>query len=682
MHAVKIFSHPLARGLRLGAGCAVLFGLAGSDADVRASDTFFADIPPVLTASRLAQSPLDAPAPVTVIDREMIAASGFNEIHDLLRLVPGFLVADNADSAPAVASHGLGDAYARRIKVMIDGRTINSPLWGNVIWDNLPLRVDDIDRIEVVRGPNGAAYGVNAFQGVVNIITRAPTTESGHTLITRIGRNGFYDHGVRLNGTGEGAFDWRLSASRRAETSFEPYYQAKNRIWHSSESLTRSTANFSSTLQLSATDELSLQLGFSEGPTQRGAEAYSDYPPHTERDRALHLHLGWQRRIDADSGLSLQYSQQREQASGTWPVTQRYQDLVATFPSSRDSEVRRHDLELQYDTRLGERLTAMLGLGVRTEHARSMALFGTGRWLDDTHGQVFGSVSWKPLDALTVGLGGTLEYHDYSGQLFSPRLALNHALGADAALRFSTGTAYRAPSLMESRAFQTDRQDGVIRRIHYRVFDPLESERMRFVDLGYVAQLRSLGVMLDARLFREHYRRFIDDKSCWAHTCPRPEPADYLPIDPGKKSFYFFNANDFRMTGAEFTLDWRREGWGRAVLSQAFIRIDGGEPYSDRDIPESAPDSMTSLLLIKELPGRWQASLGYYHNARYYWMNGGDIVPSSDRVDLRLARRFGAPGSDNEFSISALSVKGRYVDFHEGKFRHEPQLFATLRIGW
>ena len=87
MHAVKIFSHPLARGLRLGAGCAVLFGLAGSDADVRASDTFFADIPPVLTASRLAQSPLDAPAPVTVIDREMIAASGFNEIHDLLRQI-------------------------------------------------------------------------------------------------------------------------------------------------------------------------------------------------------------------------------------------------------------------------------------------------------------------------------------------------------------------------------------------------------------------------------------------------------------------------------------------------------------------------------------------------------------------------------------------------------------------
>ena len=129
---------------------------------VRASGPFFDEIPLVLTASRLAQSPLDAPAPVTIIDREMIAASGFTEIHDLLRLAPGFLVADIADSQPSVARHGLGDAYDRRIKVMIDGRTINSPLWGDTRWDSLPLRVDDIERIEVVRGPNGAAYGVNA----------------------------------------------------------------------------------------------------------------------------------------------------------------------------------------------------------------------------------------------------------------------------------------------------------------------------------------------------------------------------------------------------------------------------------------------------------------------------------------------------------------------------------------
>lgn len=675
------------RSLASRTGPLVLLGLLALDARAERgeADPFFGEIPMVLTASRLAQSPLDAPAPVTVIDREMIVASGFNEIHDLLRLAPGFLVADHPDGPPAVASHGLGDAHARRIKVMVDGRTINSPLWGNVIWDNLPLRVDDVERIEVVRGPNGAAYGVNAFQGVVNIITRAPSTESGRAIVVRAGRNGFRDYGVRLNGAGGGAFDWRLSASRRELTSFEPHYRARLGDWHSSESLTRNTAHFSSVLQLSAADELSLQVGVSEGSSQRGAEAYPDYPPHAEDDRALHLQAGWRRQVDAESVLRLQYFHQGERARGTWPVTQQHPTdpaVVVRFPASRDSEARRHDLELQYDTRLGRRLTGMLGIGVRSEHARSTHLFGTGQWLDSTHGQVFGSLTWSPLEPLKIDLGGTLEHHDYSGSLFSPRLAINYALDADSALRLSTGTAYRAPSLMESRAFQTDREGDTIRRIGFRVFDPLQSERMRFVDLGYVAQLRPLGLNFDARVFREHYRRFIDDKSCVFGECPRAEPADYVPIDPGKKSFYFLNANDFRMTGAEFTVDWRKPGWGRAILSQAFIQIDRGEPYSDKDIPRSAPHSTTALLLIKDFPGRWQASLGYYHNGLYYWMNGGDIVPRTDRFDLRIARRFGPPGSDNEVSLTALSLKGRYADFHEDKFRREPDLYLGVRIGW
>jgi len=145
----------------------------------QAAELFFEDIPIVLTASRIAQSPLDAPVAVSVIDREMIRASGFTEIHDLLRLVPGFLVADWPEGSPVVARHGLGDAYDRRIKVMVDGRTVNRPLSGDTAWLDLPVRVDDIERVEVVRGANGAAYGVNAFDGVINIITRSPATEDG-----------------------------------------------------------------------------------------------------------------------------------------------------------------------------------------------------------------------------------------------------------------------------------------------------------------------------------------------------------------------------------------------------------------------------------------------------------------------------------------------------------------------
>lgn len=161
MRAYRLPGEVCVNAVRVLAALAVALPLAVQ----ASSDPFFDDIPLVLTATRLAQSPLDAPAAVTVIDREMIEASGFTRIYDLLRLVPGYLVSDIADSSPSVASHGLGDAYDRRIKVMIDGRTINSPLWGDTKWDNLPLRIDDIERLEVVRGPNGAAYGAMPTRG-------------------------------------------------------------------------------------------------------------------------------------------------------------------------------------------------------------------------------------------------------------------------------------------------------------------------------------------------------------------------------------------------------------------------------------------------------------------------------------------------------------------------------------
>lgn len=685
-----------AAGLRL----AAVLCLIGPGAAVAAADLFFNDIPLVLTASRLARSPLDAPAPITVIDRELIAASGFTEIHDLLRLVPGFLVADWPDGAPVVANHGLGDAFDRRIKVMIDGRTINSPLWGDTKWQDLPIRVDDIERLEVVRGPNGAAYGVNAFQGVVNIITRAPATEDGITLIARAGRNGFYDHGVRINGEAGTPLDWRLSASRRSAVNFEPHREDRGPL-HPGERVTYNVANFNAVSQLSARDELRLHLGASAGTSARGSpdrDSYPDHPPHDERERSLYLQLGWLRTIDVDSSLNLQYHHQQERTRGRWVIRATIGDALLSVPTNRDSDAHRDDLELQFNTRLSATATAMLGAGLRAEVAESLRLFGSTRPKHATHAQLFGSVTWQPLPPLTFDVGGTLERHDYSGSLFSPRLAANYALGADAAVRLSTGIAYRAPSLMESRAFETIREGDTIRRILYRALAPLEAERMRFVDLGYVAHFRGLGLSLDARAFHESYTRFIDDKSCRTYpadyafatlsaqqqgvVCSRAEPANFVPLEDGQKAFYFLNSGAFIMNGAEFTADWRREGWGRIVASQAFIAIRARGALSDRDIVRSAPRAMTSLLLIKELRRRWRASLGYYHNDRFHWMNDGDRVPRRDRFDLKLARSFGARGADNEFAVTAQSVKGAYPEFHESKYRQEPRLFASVRVSW
>lgn len=667
-----------------------------------AGNVFFDEIPIVLTASRLAQSPLDAPAAVTIIDREMIVASGFTEIHDLLRLVPGFLVAQWPEGSPAVANHGLGDAYNGRVKVMIDGRTVNSPLRGNTNWRDLPIRVDDVERLEVVRGPNGAAYGANAFQGVVNIITRAPSTEDGVTLIARLGSNGFHDYGFRISGDAQGPVDWRLSGSRRAARTFRALVEDEGTI-NPQERFGRTAVNLNAAAQLSPGDELRLHLGMSEGTDERGTPQSAVNPIEDETSRANYLHLAWTRSFSAESEFTLQYYHQDEQIRPSrFVVAELGGRRIWTGRVDTDVDTTRDDLELQYSARLAPAWQMMIGAGVRQETVHAPHYFNTGT-LRAVHGQVFGSLSWQPVEWLKVNAGGTFEEHDYSGEIFSPRLAANIALSPQSSVRVSTGVAYRAPTFMQSEAEQVFREDGVIRAIGQRATQQVAPERVHYLELGYVAVLSELGLNLDARVFRERYERYLDERTCWNPiigpdgavkqpdsgilrnpACLAHPPRGYVPArqTTQQRSSEFLNSGDFVMDGAEFSVDWRRPGWGRIVLSQAFIEIDAGKGVLDADIEVSAPQAVTSLLLIKDLPGRWRASVAYYHNEKMMWLNQGDVVPPRDRVDLRIAHSFGPTRSDNEFAITAQSVGGRYPEFHEGKYRAEPQLFASLRLSW
>ncbi|MDX5364245.1 MAG: TonB-dependent receptor, partial [Pseudazoarcus pumilus] len=102
----------------------------------------------------------------------------------------------------------------------------------------------------------------------------------------------------------------------------------------------------------------------------------------------------------------------------------------------------------------------------------------------------------------------------------------------------------------------------------------------------------------------------------------------------------------------------------------------------EEQVNVSAPYSSTSLLLIKDLPGRWRASLGYYHQHAVTWLNDGGELDKRDRFDLKLARAFGAPGSDNEVAITFQSLGGSYPEFDGEKFRHEPRVFVSLRATW
>ena len=153
--------------------------------ELPSEEDYLGEVPVVLSVTRLKQPRADAPASITIIDRKMIEASGAQEIPDLLRLVPGFQVGHLSDGRVTVTYHGLSDSFARRMQVLVDGRSVYSPVFGGINWPDLPLALEDIERIEIIRGPNSVTYGSNSFLAVVNIITRHSTQDHGHTgLVT------------------------------------------------------------------------------------------------------------------------------------------------------------------------------------------------------------------------------------------------------------------------------------------------------------------------------------------------------------------------------------------------------------------------------------------------------------------------------------------------------------------
>jgi outer membrane receptor for ferrienterochelin and colicin len=128
----------------------------------------------VVTASRTAQSPLDAPNSTSIITEQDIRLSGITKVPELLRRLAGIDIMETTGSQTEVSMRGFNQRLSNKVLVLVDGRSVYTDLLGATLWSDIPVPVEDIERIEVVRGPGSALYGADAFNGVVNIITKPP----------------------------------------------------------------------------------------------------------------------------------------------------------------------------------------------------------------------------------------------------------------------------------------------------------------------------------------------------------------------------------------------------------------------------------------------------------------------------------------------------------------------------
>lgn len=171
----------------------------------------------IVSVSKREENAAKAASAIFVINSEDIRRFGARSIPDTLRFVPGLQVSQTSSSRWRVSIRGFNEAFTNKLLVLVDGRSVYTPLFSGVYWDSVNVPLETIQRIEVIRGSAGSTYGANAVNGVINIITKKSETTKGYKIETGIGSKGGYQNYVRYGGKLANNVDYRIYAEQKKE---------------------------------------------------------------------------------------------------------------------------------------------------------------------------------------------------------------------------------------------------------------------------------------------------------------------------------------------------------------------------------------------------------------------------------------------------------------------------------
>lgn len=640
------------------------------------ADDLFLDnaaLPQVLTATRLKQSPAAVPGSMTVIDSELIKASGARDISELLRLVPGMMVGSINGNQAAVNYHGTNASEARRMQVLIDGRSVYRAGLATVDWSDIPVAMEDIERIEVFRGPNTVSYGANALMAVVNIITRAPANSHGTRLKVTRGERGINDW-YASQGTGWETGDLRLSLSGQEDHGFD-----SNRLgadYRDSRRLNRINLAVSQTLN--EQQSIDWQLNAKDGTNQRpytyrpvfsGITSAGDNSDVIAKDYAASLR--WNLELNPDHSLYVQGSAQHwdrqqvwracdaevsfsPQLTQLWQLNPNYAERLARHMESytgtgapqgspaeqalanqvldqwkggakrtvcgdidQSARESRYDLELQDTLSLSDSLRLVSGMNYRYDRADSETYFnGT---LDDSIWRLFGQLEWRASEHWLLQGGAMYEKTQLIGDSLTPRVAINYLINPRHGLRAVYSEAIRSPDMFENNvnwSYQvTNLSPAAYGQSSARYFvktrgpGNLDQEHMRSRELGYNGFFADLGLNVDVKLFYD-------------------EITDMISEPLRNNQYIASNSNASRFSGTETQLDWRVSAADRLRLTYAYVDATASNPLDEQF---SARNS-GSAGWLHDWGNGWNSALFYYGDDA---LNGYRF----ERVDTRIAKR-------------------------------------------
>lgn len=615
---------------------------------------YFEALPVVLTVSRLAQPISETPGAVTVIDRKTIEALQVRDMADLLRLVPGYFVSGYNGANPIAVYHAPLDEFGIRNLVLIDGRpAYSSYYFGGTSRGLMSVDPQEVERVEVLRGANSAAYGANAMFGVINIVTRHTADTLGGSASLRVGAGGVRDTRISL-GRGDQTLSYRLSALRRSDDGLRGLFDSRQ----------LDQVRLRVDASPNTGDDVQIDAGLSDLRAGDGYAGDVDNPARTLAWRDWHLHGVWRRQVSETEQVKLSLSATRES------LRDRYDYLpVPGIVVDFSGVGRRLDLELQHQRSLAPTLRLVWGLGLRHEEAQSAPLYYRDDALSFRESRLFGNLEWRPAPAWTVNGGLFLGHHSRTGGFATPRLMVNHQLNDEHSLRAGVNRSVRTPSLFELAGDVRYDLGGETVGRTFAATGQVRPERLLSHELGYFGNLRDLRMTVDVRVFRERMDGYI--RSVSYHL---PEPVRYT----GTEVSDYRNRPGPTLQGVEYLWRWSPSPQTEWWLGQAFTRArwsgggDAGEP----------PSRATTVAVFHELPTQLRLGLLFSERRPMNWLSVGRMPRPMRQLDLHLSYPLQVGGTHMRAALTVRHLNGAQPLF-ESRFAaplSRRQAYASLDI--
>ena len=557
---------------------------------------------PVTSVSKSESTLSQSAAAVYVITGEDIRHSGATTVPELLRAVPGMDVAQMNGNRWAVSSRGFNYAFANKLLVLIDGRTIYSPVFSGVFWEELNLMLDDIERIEVIRGPGAAIWGANAVNGVINIITKDTKDTIGGLASTSAGTLERTVDQVRYGGELGEDSQYRL---------YGRYYNRGPLENDSNDSGEGYLAGFRMDSAVTKDDSLMLQTSANwmsgEQTFVRNyvVEALRDEIDLSDKAEHFYALSRWTHNFSADSRSELLF----------------YYDYNQRDYAGVNAELHTFDFEAQHEYQTTDWMKVIYGASYRgvmdsfvASEQMQLGFPDSEKYVAISSAFLHSELSLLPQE-LILTLGAKVEDNTYTGFEWEPNLRLSYLASNNHTFWAASSRAVRMPARINDGlqynlgALGFDQTTGLATEPELNGNPDFRSENLAAYELGYRGLLTD-EVSLDLALF---YNRYGDVETIEPAGMPYLSPRGTLIVPAS-----YANLRDAETWGVETALTFAFSRSVRLRASHSFFEMHIYTDPASQNIGDTVaegidPDNQVKAQLSVDLPHNieWDVQMAY-----------------------------------------------------------------------